>query len=121
MANKARSRLSMDDAEVLNHAESFRSYTHSQETLSKVFDTSGSTRSLLEQKFMRTMMTYKRSIDIGMFKGEGNLNATVNDYVDTWGFHFMLEKQQSGCLIKLRMFYTETELINATERVLRNA
>ena len=60
MANKARSRLSMDDAEVLNHAESFRSYTHSQETLSKVFDANGSsTRSLLEQKFMRTMMTTK--------------------------------------------------------------
>ena len=89
MANKARSRLSMDDAEVLNHAESFRSYTHSQETLSKVFDANGSsTRSLLEQKFMRTMMTYKRSIDIGMFKGEGDLNATVNDYVDTWGIPF---------------------------------
>ena len=89
MANKARSRLSLDESDGLNHAESFRSYTQSQETLTKVFDeNSSSTRSLMERKFIWSMLTYKRSIDIGRFKGEGNLNATINDYVDTWGVPF---------------------------------
>eukprot|EP00943_MAST-04B_sp_MAST-4B-sp1_P009545 g9545.t1 len=89
IANKARSRLSLDDSDVLNHAESFRSYTQSQEELSKVFkENSTSSRSLMERKFIWSMLTYKRSVDIGRFKGEGNLNATINDYVDTWGIPF---------------------------------